>query len=449
MDHEVIVELLLERCKGFLEGILQAPDLHSVASASRAIVAQMRQVAHDILQAKITLQVQQLKRADVTLCCQEAGVTDVHTRTVSPETWFGEITIPVRTFQCRGCGALVRPDEGPLGVPEAGEFTDDVRYLYAPVAAEWPHRGAKALFARCTGVPLSSCGGQGIIDSTAADLKTWQAERETREAEAVGAALTSGDGDSERRVEIAMDGVLAHIDGRWQDATVSTILVRRLDAPAEEPTLGAVLARRDVGVLGSAADLAIRLTQVMREAGWERIPLGESLGDGAPWIWTVAEAHFPGVRHTLDYYHRSEHLDAFAQLQYPKNPARAKTWGDQKMGALLTDRVGEVLGALKRTQPWKTAVRQALTQRIGSVERHRTRIRYQEPWPRGLAVGSGSVEGACQHVIQSRFKRAGMRWKQPGFLNVLALRIASLNETFEAFWASRGLAVQASARPTK
>jgi hypothetical protein len=244
MDHDVIVELLLERCKGFIEGILQAPDLHSVASASLAIFAQMRQVAHDILQAKIPLEVQQLKRADVTLCCQEAGGTYVHTRTVSPETLFGEITLPVRTFQCRGCGALWRPDEGPLGVPEAGEFTDDVRYLYAPVAAEWPHRGAKALFARCTGVPLSSCGGQGIIDSTAADLRTWQAERETREAEAVGAALTSGDGDSERRVEIAMDGVMAHIDGRWREATVGTILVRRLEAQAEEPTLGAVLARR-------------------------------------------------------------------------------------------------------------------------------------------------------------------------------------------------------------
>ena len=39
----------------------------------------------------------------------------------------------------------------------------------------------------------------------------------------------------------------------------------------------------------------------------------------------------------------------------------------------------------------------------------RTRIQYQAPWHRGLAVGSGSVEGACKHVIQSRFKRAGMR----------------------------------------
>ena len=115
---------------------------------------------------------------------------------------------------------------------------------------------------------------------------------------------------------------------------------------------------------------------------------------------------------------------------------------DQKLGALLADRVGEVLSALKRMRPWKQAVREGLAQLIGYVEHNRTRIRYQEPWHTGLAVGSGAVEGACKHVLQSRFKRAGMRWKQPGFLNVLALRIAHLNGTFQAFWASRGLTVQ-------
>jgi hypothetical protein len=308
MDHDVIVDQLLERCKGFIEGILQAPDLHRVAHASLAIFAQMRPVARAMLQAKITLEAQQLTRADITPCCQQAGVTYVHTRTVSPETLLGKITIPVRTFRCRGGGALFRPDDGPLGVPKAGEFTDDVRSLYAPVAAEWPHRVANALFARCTGVSLSSCGGQGIIDSTADDRSIWQAERETREAEAVEEALASGDGGAELRVEIARDGVMAHLDGRWQAAKVGAILVRQLEAHTEEPTLGAVLARRDVGILGSADDLAVRLTQVMREAGWERLPLGEMLGDGAPWIWTVADAHVPRVRQTLDSDHLSEHL---------------------------------------------------------------------------------------------------------------------------------------------
>jgi hypothetical protein len=117
---------------------------------------------------------------------------------------------------------------------------------------------------------------------------------------------------------------------------------------------------------------------------------------------------------------------------------------EEKIGALLTDRVGEVLRALKRMRPWKEASCAALAQLIGYVEHNRTRIRYQEPWHRGLAVGSGAVEGACQHVMQSRFKRAGMRWKQPGFLHVLTLRIARLNGDFQAFWASRGLAVYAA-----
>ena len=89
----------------------------------------MRHVARDILQAKIALEAQQLMHADVTPGCQAAGGTLVHTWTVSPETLFGEITIPVRTFQCHGCGATFRPDDTGLGVPETGDVTDEVRSL--------------------------------------------------------------------------------------------------------------------------------------------------------------------------------------------------------------------------------------------------------------------------------------------------------------------------------
>ena len=444
MDHDLIVEQLLARCKGFIETILQASDLHRVATASLAIFEQIRPVAREILQAKITVEAQQLKGTDITPCCEQASVRYVHTRFVSPQTLCGEVCIPVRTFQCGGCGASLRPDDHHLGVPEVGDFTDDVRALYAPVVAELPHRVANDLLQRCTGVALSSRGTQGLLDSTAQDLQRCQAECERQEATGGVDALAAGDAAADLRVEVAMDGVMAHIDGRWQEAKVATILMRRLEAQAEEPTLGAVLARRYVAILGSAEELATGITQVIREAGWERLPIGEILGDGAPWIWKVADAHFPGVRQTLDYYHLSEHLHAFAHLLYPHNPTGAKAWVEQKLGALLTDRVGAVLSALKRMRPWKTAVRDALVQLIGYVAHNRTRIRYQKSWHSGLAVGSGAVEGACKHVIQSRFKRAGMRWKPPGFLHVLALRLARLNGTFQAFWASRGLVIQTS-----
>jgi hypothetical protein len=119
------------------------------------------------------------------------------------------------------------------------------------------------------------------------------------------------------------------------------------------------------------------------------------------------------------------------------------------MEALLMDRVGKVRRALKRMRPWQKPVRETLARLLGYVARNRTRIRYQGPWDAGLAVGSGAVEGACKHVMQSRFTRAGMRWKPPGFLNVLALRMARRNGTFQAFWAGRGLTIQASEQPTK
>jgi hypothetical protein len=104
--------------------------------------------------------------------------------------------------------------------------------------------------------------------------------------------------------------------------------------------------------------------------------------------------------------------------------------------------VGEVLGALKRLCPRPQVVQQAVTQLIGYLETNRTRIRYQDAVAQRASRCSGSVEGACMHVVQARFKRAGMRWTTRGFLHVLELRLARLSGTLQAFWASRGLASQ-------
>jgi len=120
---------------------LQASDLHNVAAASLAIFAPMRQVARDMLQAKLDLEVQQRPGTAVARCGQEALVFDVYPRTGSPETIVGEGGMPVRTFQESGGGGCRRPDDRHLGVPEAWDCTDDVRVLYAPLVAERPSGG--------------------------------------------------------------------------------------------------------------------------------------------------------------------------------------------------------------------------------------------------------------------------------------------------------------------
>lgn len=429
MDRALIVEQLLDQCKRFVESMLQASDLPHVAAASLAIFTQLREGAREILPAQIELEAAHLWGQEVPRCCGEATLQDVHTRTVSPTTLCGAVTIPGRPFQCGGCGATRRPDDALLGVPAAGDCTDDVRTRSTPLVAELPHRVAHDIFGRFTGVALSSRGAQGLIDRTAQALRTWDDEHAVQDATTVADVVAAGAGARARRVEIALDGVKAPIDGRWQEPKVATILVRQLPAGETEPPLGAVLARRSVCILGTAEALVAGITQGLQGTGGERLPVGAILGDGAPWIWNVADAHVPGGRQTLDSSHLREHLSALAHLQFPRAPARAKAWVEHKSGALLTDRVGAVLSGLTRMRPRTKTVRAALAQLLGSVEHNRTRIRYQEPWHRGVAVGSGAVAGACQHVMQTRFKRAGMRWKQHGFLNVLALRIARLNTT--------------------
>ncbi len=263
------------------------------------------------------------------------------------------------------------------------------------------------------------------------------------------AAVLAGADAARLRLEVAMDGVKAHIEGRWQEPQVATILVRRLPERPKVPPRGAGLARHYVWVVGSAEDLGGRIKAVSREAGWEHIPVAEILGDGAAWIWHVATEHFRGVRQTVDYYHLSEHWYECAQLLYPDDPERAKAWGEEKLVALLPARVGDVLGALKRMRPRQPTVREGLRALLSSGDNNRCRIHDKEPWHQGLAGGSGSVEGACKHVIQARCKRAGMRWKQHGFLNVLELRLSRLNTTLEAFWANRGLKPQGILSPTE
>ena len=100
----------------------------------------------------------------------------------------------------------------------------------------------------------------------------------------------------------------------------------------------------------------------------------------------------------------------------------------------MQDRVGAILSGLKRTRARGAEAREQLAGLVRYVETNQSRISYGMPGSTGFAIGSGSVEGACKHLVQTRFKRAGMRWKGRGFDEVLELRIGRLNGTLDGFW---------------
>ena len=432
MDRDEIVGELLNCCKSAIEAILQ-PGAHAdVASASLAILAQFRDVGRAVLQAKVDLEASRLVEKPAPHC-GGASIRRVHTRAVRPHTLLGEIAIRVRTFRCDGCGAHLRPDDVALGVPRSGSYTDDVRSVFAPLDAELPHRVACDVLERATGLRLSPHGAQSMTATIAADLRADRPDRERLEDAAVARALGGPDAGL-LGVEVSFDGVMAHVDGAWHEAKVGSVVVRRVDpSAAAEQRRGEVLARRVTCVRGSPDDLGRAVVALIAKSGWGDIPVVEVLGDGAPWIWNLATAVFPNAHQTLDWWHLRQHFFAYAGVQW-SDAARAEAWVDAKMDALMHDRVGAVLSGLKRTRARGPRAREELAGLVRYVETNQSRIRYALPGSTGFAIGSGSVEGACKHLVQTRFKRAGMRWKGKGFDDVLELRIGRVNGTLDGFW---------------
>ena len=50
------------------------------------------------------------------------------------------------------------------------------------------------------------------------------------------------------------------------------------------------------------------------------------IGDGAEWIWNLAELHFPGAIQIVDLYHARQHLWDLARKLHPNDEANQKAW---------------------------------------------------------------------------------------------------------------------------
>jgi hypothetical protein len=80
------------------------------------------------------------------------------------------------------------------------------------------------------------------------------------------------------------------------------------------------------------------------------------------------------------------------------------------------------------------SARETLRALYAYLERHRDHLDDATYKERGLPMGSGRVESACQWLIQQRFKGVGMRWSADGLHPLFHLRLAWVNGSFEALF---------------
>lgn len=183
--------------------------------------------------------------------------------------------------------------------------------------------------------------------------------------------------------------------------------------------------------------------RVLREAerrGFERVLRRVILGDGAPWIWNLAEEHFPGAIQIVDCFHAKEKLHTIAKDIYGPKSDLWRPWAKQRGDELDA---GNIAALLKTLTPHISTSEEA-RKGVGYFTVNRTRMRYPEFEAQGLCTSSGVVEAGCKRAIGARLKRGGMHWTLAGADAIIALRCYKLSGRFEDFWERRALRSRAA-----
>ncbi len=169
------------------------------------------------------------------------------------------------------------------------------------------------------------------------------------------------------------------------------------------------------------------------------------LSDGDPGLADLQLALLPAAEPCLDWIHATEYLWDAAHLLHPEGSQAAKDWVKHREDLWLAGNVKGFLRGLKqiltkRGKRLKKPQREDLAAIIGYFERNEARMPYQAFFEAGYPIASGSVEGACRHLVADRMEGTGMRWKTPGAQAVLHMRSVQLNgemADFQAHYAKR------------
>jgi len=239
---------------------------------------------------------------------------------------------------------------------------------------------------------------------------------------------------------VAADGCQAPQRDGWHEVKVSTLYAGESRCSTGSGR-GKVLSKEYYATLDNSQMFGEALWQ--RACGWrvEQARRVVVMGDGAPWIWNLADLHFPGAIEIVDFYHAVEHLwDLGEGLWGDRHTSQAtRSWVRRYRRRLKEGRVDLVLLAAGRSgqqvgEKLSAERRKVVRQNMEYFRRNASRMRYGRFRQMKLPIGTGMVEGACKHVVQSRFKRPGARWSRFGLKSMLALKLARLNDRWEALW---------------
>jgi len=226
---------------------------------------------------------------------------------------------------------------------------------------------------------------------------------------------------------VEVDGSMLPIRGDepWKEAKVGVLY--RHDPLTSKPVPKSA---RYVAVVNGMGEFAPVLEEALEVENIDDVAKVVWLGDGAVSNWNLADQLAPDAVQILDWHHAVEHAMACGRVLLDEESPLLPAWqqrAEQLLAAGDPDAlVSEVMDCLPLV-PRGRGQREALDAIEGLVRYYRanaTRMKYRLYREDGLPVGSGAVESAHRHVLQTRMKRAGQRWAMRNARAMARLRAA-------------------------
>jgi hypothetical protein len=192
------------------------------------------------------------------------------------------------------------------------------------------------------------------------------------------------------------------------------------------------------GAIETAEEFGKRIYLEAWKRGWSRAAKKVVMGDGAEWIWNLAEPYFPGAVQIVDLFHARQHLWELVRRLHPNDEVNQKAWIKAHQRRLLDKgKIEKLVDALRSIVSSNVEVAEKLRTEADYFQRNAKRMRYPKFRRQHLFVGSGVIEAGCKTVIGSRLKQSGMFWTVRGANAIVALRCCHLNGRFEDYWEAR------------
>jgi hypothetical protein len=386
------------------------------------------------------------RRSMACACGRQAHYVELRSKPVL--TAVGEVRVSRPYYLCSHCHAGQFPADCELDIQHM-ELSPGVRRMLAAVGSAAPFDDGRQQMQLLAGLTVTTKAVERTAEAIGADV----AQGEQREihrvvqldlpvivGESIPMLYVQLDGTGVPVVKKETEGRQGKTDGRpahTREAKLGCVFTQtawdKEGYPIRNPD-----STTYTGAIETAEEFGRRLYLEAWKRGWSRAKKKVVIGDGAEWIWNLAEQHFPGAVQIVDLYHARQHLWELARRLHPNNEGNQKAWIKVHQKRLLDKgKIEKLVGAIRAIHSTNPEVAEKIRIEADYFETNAQRMRYPKFRRQHLFVGSGVIEAGCKTVIGSRLKRSGMFWTVRGANAILALRCSHLNGRFEDYWESR------------